>query len=232
MRARLRLKRGSSLPDELAHVAEEASRLLVAVAAGDEEAAQRYDTLLYPVLLKVVKLRGQSLQQQARGLVGRSVSVPVVPAGDINMIANDVTVEALSRARRNASKFDPARGDGATWAINAAALAYVDVVRTTYGTRRVASAVPVDPDELDAPASLSGFDPAAITETRAALDAALQGLTREERFVVLARYQAGMPYAEIALYLFDDAQKSKAVDNLLQSARRKLAAAERDWNAQ
>jgi len=62
------------------------------------------------------------------------------------------------------------------------------------------------------------------------VQAALDRLTPQERFAVLAQAQYGMAYSEIATYMFNDPLQTKQVDRLLQAARRKLAEAERAWN--
>jgi len=161
--------------------------------------------------------------------------VPVVPACDVDLIANDVAVHALERARATARRFDPARGDGVMWALRAAAFSYVDVVRATYGTRRALTIVPSDDEELAAAVDTGGGapDPAVVVEQRAALDAALATLAHDERFVVLATMHYGLSYAETAQLLFGDAGQVQVrrVDRLRQSARRSLANAEERWRA-
>lgn len=212
-----------------------ASMLLRAVAAGVPGAAQDYDTLLYPVIYAAVKQRGRLLASQAARLTGTGgMPVPAVPACDLDWIANDVAVHALERARTTARRFDPARGDGVTWALRAASFSYIDVVRATYGFRRGLTIVPTDDEQLTAIADAGGGtpDPAVIVEQRAAIDAALAALTDEERFVVLATMHYGLSYAETAQLLFGDAGRVRCVDRLRQSARRALAEAEQRWRSQ
>lgn len=217
---------------EPVEIATRASLLLRAVAADVPGAAQDYDTLLYPLIYAAVKQRGRTLASKAARLTGTDgMPVPVVPACDLEWIANDVAVHALERARATAGRFDPARGDGVTWALRAATFSYIDVVRTTYGARRALTIVPTDDDALAAAMDCirSAPDPAIVVEQRAALDEALATLTDEERFVVLATLHLGFSYAETARLLFGDAAQVRRVDRLRQSARRSLADAEQRW---
>lgn len=218
-------------PEELAT---RATSLLVAVAEGRMGAAQEYDTLLYPVIFNAVKQRGRLLVRQAAQLTGTDgMSVPFVPDCDLEWVANDVAVHALDRARANAGKFDPTRGDGASWALRQAAFSYVDVVRSTYDARRAITMVPTTDEQLTTAANRLRVvdDPAVVVEQRAALDAALAALPVDERSVVLLTMYYGLTYAETAELVFRDASQVRRVDRLRQSARRRLAAAEQAWRA-
>jgi len=209
--------------------------LLRAVAAKVPGAAQDYDTLLYPLLYAAVKQRGHLLSSQAARLTGTDgIPVPPVPACDIEWIAHDVAVHALARARATAQRFDPARGDGATWALRAARFSYIDVVRAAYDARRTLKVVPTEDQQLIDASDRAGCapDPAVVVAQRQALDAALSALTDEQRLVVLATIHYGFSYAETAYLLCGDATMVRRVDRLLQTARRALAAAERRWRAE
>lgn len=213
-------------------VANRATELLLDVAAGRLAAAREYDTLLYPLIFAWVKRRNRSLASQAARLTGATGQyVPGVPESDLEWIANDVAVHALDRVRANATKFDPARGDGASWALRQAAISYVDVVRNAYGVRRTMSVVPVEDQDLDdlLHRGGGGMDPATVVEQRAALDAVLSALPDQERRVVLLVLHYGFTYAETAEIVFGDASRTKRVDRLLQSGRRRIAAAEQVW---
>jgi RNA polymerase sigma factor (sigma-70 family) len=210
-----------------------ATDLLVRLAHEADPALEKaYDELLFRDLYDVVRRRGIALAMRPAETSIKGVWLPRVQPGDLDAIALDTTVAALERARRTAARFDPQRGDGASWALGAAGYAYVDAVRDFYLTRRKGAVQSVDPAELgDLPDPRgSSANPAQIAETRAALVDALSRLTDDERFVVLAQAQYGMSYAEIAQYRFDGPLDVKRVDRLLQSARRKLTAAERAWN--
>lgn len=212
-----------------------ATELLLRLAQEHDPAlARAYDELLFQDLYSIVRRRGLSLAMNAAEKSIKGVWVPRVQPGDLDAISLDATVGALERARRTASRFDPDRGDGASWALGAAGFAYVDAVRDFYRVRRKGDTVSVDPAEL---AELtdqhgSGPTPEQITETRQALLHALSRLTDDERFVILAQAQYGMSYAEMAQYRFGGPLEVRKVDRLLQSARRKLAEAERSWNEQ
>lgn len=219
---------------EPVEIASRASMLLRAIAAGVPGAADDYDTLLYPLIYAAVKKRGRLLASQAARLTGTdAMPLPTVPVCDLDLIANDVAVQALERARATAQRFDPARGDGLMWAFRAASFSYVDVVRATYGTRRALVMVPTEDEQLTQAADGAGCapDPAVVIEQRAALDAALATLTDAERFVVLATMHYGLSYAETAQLLFGDAGLARRVDRLRQSARRALAKADQQWRA-
>lgn len=210
-----------------------ATRLLLAVAEGADGSAREYDTLLYPLVLAMVKKRGRLLAVDAARLTGTDgMGVPLVPDCDREWVANDVTVHALERARAQAARFDPARGDGASWALRQASFSYVDVVRTAYGSRRSLTVLPQDIATLTELVDSSGMvsaGPEAVVEARAALDAALSALNYQERFVILATLHYGLSYAETAELLLADSTMTKRIDRLLQAARRKLAAAETTW---
>jgi len=213
----------------------QATALLLVVAQDPSEQARGdFDSFLYPFLLATAKRRGRWLAADAARVAGGSpLGVPHVPERDLNDVAHMVTVDALERARRTAGRFDPARGDGATWALGALALSYVDVVRREYGARRLLTEQPVSSDDLaelvDRRAAADAGNPAARYETVEAIDQALRRLTPDERFVLLARLQAGLSYREIAAYRFHDPGKTKQVDRLLQSARAKVRAAEDEY---
>lgn len=213
--------------------AERATELLLRLASErDSSLARAYDELLFKDLHDVIRRRGVTLAMRAAESTGNGVWVPRVQPGDLDVIALDATVAALERARRSADRFDPSRGDGASWALGAAGFAYVDVVRDFYQVRRRGQMVSVDPAELEeiSDRRTTMASPEGIAETRAALLDALERLTNDERYAVLAQAQYGMSYSEIATYLFGDPLQVRKVDTLMQRSRRKLAEAERAWN--
>jgi DNA-directed RNA polymerase specialized sigma24 family protein len=213
--------------------AERATELLVRLAhEQNPQLARAYDELLFKDLYNVVRRRGVSLAMRAAETAVKGVWLPRVQPGDLDAIALDATVGALERARRTADRFDPARGDGGSWALGATGFAYIDAVRDFYLVRRKGELVNVDPADLDELAGqrTTGATTEQIAETRAALMDALERLTSDERYVVLAQAQYGMSYTEIATYRFGSPLETKKVDRLLQSARRKLTVAERAWN--
>lgn len=218
--------------DDAPALAARGTELLLDVAAAVPGAAKKYDTLLYPVLYVLVKRRGRALASDAARAVGAGpLGVPAVPACDVESIANDVAVHALERARANANRFDPSRGDGASWAIRQASFSYVDVVRSTYGSRRAAAVIPVDDADLEAVSNRRspGLDPGVVVEMRAALDAALGSLSPQERFVVLSTRHHGYTYVETAELLFGDPSQVRRVERLLRTAQGSLLQAQREW---
>jgi len=209
--------------------AERATELLVRLAhEEDPMLARAYDELLFKDLYDVVRRRGVALAMRAAESAVKGIWLPRVQPGDLNAIALDATVGALERARRTADRFDRSRGDGASWALGAAGFAYIDAVRDFYLVRRKGEEVSVDPADFGQLADR--HTPEQLVETRTALMDALDRLTSDERYLILAREQYGMSYTEIATYRFGTTSDVKKVDSLLQSARRKLAEAERAWN--
>ncbi len=220
-------------PLPLRAIADRATELLVKVAAEDEAAARDYDDLLYLPLFRALKQRGNLTARDASRLSGSDVGLPTVRVEDLDEVAHDATSTGLARARAAALRFDPMRGDGATWALNASAMAYRDVVRDRYGVRRKHVSEPVDPAEMAEVIDQSSIaiDPARHAQARDALTTALRELSPEERFVVLGRFQSGLTSKEISLYLWGNEQATRKVDTLLQSARRKLRRAEERWRS-
>lgn len=214
-----------------AAIARRATVLLVAVAHGDRSAAVLYDDLLADLLYRIASRRGRFLAASAAERLGLPPGGLPVRAADEDEVANVAVELALNRARGAALRFDPAKGDGASWALGALGAAYMDAVRHVTRSRRIAVELPVG-DELEPLAGAGEADPASIVAARDAVMRALEELSRDERFVIVARLQYGFTYGEIAEQLFRDAAAAKRVDRLLQSARIKLRAAEKRWAAQ
>ncbi len=211
-------------------LAERATRLLSAVARGDSEAASQYDALLFGFLRETALRRGRALAGEAAARAGVEVgSGAFVPAAELEEVATLAAEIALRRARASALRFDPERGDGASWALGALGHAYRDAVREVRRSRRGLVEEPTDDAALAAHAPLTDADPYLQVEIRDALARALGRLEPYERFAILALLQYGMPYAEISLYLFGDETQTKRVDRLLQSARAKLRQAHAEW---
>lgn len=212
-------------------VAARATALLEAIREGDEAAASEYYALLFPVLFDQAKRRGRLLASRIPG----GSTLPPIRTADLEDVAALASEFALERARGNAHRFDRNRGDGASWALGALPAAYLDAARSVTQSRRVHAGAELLVDDLAGEVERQGAplavttDPEAIAIARDELDRALAELTEDERYVVLAKMHLGLSYAEIALYRFHDASRVKQVDHLLQSARRKLDAAERRW---
>lgn len=209
-----------------------ATRLLLAVAAGEPAAAKEYDELLFEHLVTHVVRRGNLMAADAMRLARiDQAPVPFVNPRDLDEIAHDVAVHALERARRSADRFDPTRGDGAAWAYRAAALSFLDVIRARTGARRSHQEIPVDCEDLVRECDAVSQDPgpAMRYELQEALDRALRDLEPLERKVLLLKKQFGYSYRELAHMLLGDAGATKAIDKLLQNALRKLRKADKEY---
>lgn len=212
-------------------VAARATALLAAIRGGDEAAASEYYALLFQVLFDQAKRRGRLLASRVPG----GSTLPPIRIADLEDVAALAAEFALERARGNAHRFDPSRGDGASWALGALPAAYLDAARSVTQSRRVHSEAELLVDDLADEVERQGAplavttDPESIVIARDELDRLLAELTEDERYVVLAKMHLGLSYAEIALYRFHDPSRTKHVDHLLQSSRRKLDAAERRW---
>lgn len=214
-----------------AHSATRATALLLAVAAGRPGAVTALQTELYPLLFNRAKQRATSMSTTVRmGTDG--IAVPAVPAADRDSVAHDVTVQALERLVQTAGRFDPDAGDGLTWAFRQVNFCYIDVVRNTYQARRALQVVPTADEKLVEIAQPRSYtaDPALVAEARAALRAALDTLSEEERSVILAIMDQGHTYAETALMVYGDAAATDRVDRVKRRAKQKLAAFEQSWN--
>jgi DNA-directed RNA polymerase specialized sigma24 family protein len=76
---------------------------------------------------------------------------------------------------------------------------------------------------------LEQSDPTVQVEVKDALQRALDLLTDDERYVILATLQYGFTYRETAELRFGDATETKRVDRLLQTARAKLREVHQAW---
>jgi len=214
-------------------VAAQATALLLRIASGDEGSVNKYDELLFPVLLEIAERRGRFLAAEAAARFGGSGGSPGtgtrIQSTDLEEVASLAAWTALRRARASSLRFDPARGDGASWAIGALGAAYLDAAREVGRVRRGLAEVPIGDNPEDLPLARIQQDPEAIVEARDALDRVLAQLSDDERFVIIAKLHYGLSYREIASVRFGDAEATKTVDRLLQSARGKIREAEAAW---
>ena len=104
--------------------------------------------------------------------------------------AEDVTAAAFERAYRKRSRFDPGRGTPRAWLFGIARNAALDELRRR---RRHTELVDEPLDESAAPE-----ERAEVGLRRAALRAALAGLTPRERELIVLKFFAGLSNAEIA----------------------------------
>ena len=210
-------------------LANRATKLLLAVREGSAEAATNYDALLYDFLKNTAMRRGRFMAADAAAQLHIEGTSANVQRSDLEEVAEIAALNALRRARASALRFDPSKGDGATWALGALRFAYLDAQREVTGARSGGHDVPTEDSVLHARIALYSADPAIQVAARDTLERALRALTEDERFVLLAKVQHGMAYTEIAALRFGDETKTKLVDRLLQSARQKLADAQAAW---
>jgi RNA polymerase sigma-70 factor (ECF subfamily) len=158
-----------------ADVHEDALRALVGrLAAGDQNAlGPLYDATSRPVYALVVRI--------------------LFLAAD----AEEVTLDIYCQAWRNASRFDPARGDVLGWLLNSARSRAIDRLRSrgASAARReetLEGAVPL-PDPAPGPEEAS-----ASSQRSRRVRAALALLSDEQREVIELAYFEGLTHAEIA----------------------------------
>lgn len=210
-------------------LAKRATELLLGVREGSAEAADNYDALLYGFLKNTAMRRGRFMAADAAAQLHIEGSSGNVQRSDLEDVAEIAALNALRRARASALRFDPSRGDGATWALGALRFAYLDAQREVTGSRSAGHDVPTEDSVLHARSAFDDADPAVQVAARDALERALGALTEDERFVLLAKIHHGMAYTEIAAFRFGDETKTKLVDRLLQSARQKVAHVQAEW---
>lgn len=210
-------------------LAKRATALLIAVREGSVEAAANYDALLYDFLKNTAMHRGRFMAADAAAQLHIEGTSANIQRSDLEDVAGIAALNALRRARASALRFDPSKGDGATWALGALRFAYLDAQREVTGSRSGGHDVPTEDSVLHARIALDEADPSVQVAARDALERTLGALTEDERFVLLAKVQHGMAYTEIAALRFGDEMRTKTVDRLLQSARRKLVEAQAQW---
>lgn len=212
-----------------APLARRATELLIAVRGGSVEAAANYDALLYDFLKNTAMRRGRFMAADAAAQLHIEGTSGNIQPADLEEVAEIAALNALRRARASALRFDPSKGDGATWALGALRFAYLDAQREVTSSRSGGHDVPTEDSVLHARIAFDAADPAVQVAARDAIQRALGALTHDERFVLLAKVQHGMAYTEIAALRFGDETQTKTVDRLLQSARRKLIDAQAAW---
>ena len=157
-------------------------RDLVARAAdGDEQAIaalyDRYGTVLYAVAYRVVGQRAD---------------------------AEDVVVEALAQAWREATRFEPSRGSVAGWLTMIARSRALDVVRARVRRDRITATAAADQPQSSPAMGDSRADPADSydhAERRGQVQQALQTLSPPQRQAIELAYFEGLSQSEIAARL-------------------------------
>lgn len=208
-------------------VAQQATALLLAIAVEpDGPAGQAYDALCYPALLRFLRNRAGLAKWTATQQTGTGGELPFVVFADADEVAHDAVVLGLRRAKRAAERFDPAKGDGLSWALRQTVYAYREVVVERAGARRKLRVAPVDDARLEEIAEARAVsDPADEVAAADLLDRCMAPLNPEEAQAVLLFERSGCSYQEIAMILFGSATATKRVDRLLQGARAKMRAA-------
>ncbi len=203
----------------------EGLRLMLGVA--DEPTPQlirAFDAYFYPLVVHYVRKRRYTLGRMA----GRA-AVPdgVLPADRRDEAAHMTAVIALNRARASAKDFDPERGTAEDWVLRAAAWAFQETTRDLTDRRRRLKLVATDDDELQRQVDdrRTAPDTFEIVAARERLASIFELLTAEEQHAVILCRRDGHTYAEAAEILFGDAEATKRIDRLLQSATVKLRSA-------
>jgi len=160
------------MPNSVAPPSSPADLELVArVAAGDESAIgilyDRYGAVLYAVAFRVLGERAD---------------------------AEEVVLEALAQAWRDAARFEPGRGSVAGWLATIARSRALDVVRVrNRRSRLAAAAAAAAPDALPGPESALDHE-----ERRREVRRALDALSPAQRQAIELAYFEGLSQSEIA----------------------------------
>lgn len=211
-------------------IAARATSLLMAIQGGDADAVELYDDLLFETLRTTGLRRGRFMAASAAERLGTAAPQGDMPGVDWDAVASDAATTALKRARAAALRFDPAKGNGLSWALGALGPAFLDELRTATGARRMLREMPLSDMEVVDPLAGSGSgDPYTVAEARDSLRRALASLDDDERYVVVAALHYGMSHREIASYRFGDPTQERRVSRLLERARYRLRGAHEQW---
>jgi len=211
-------------------VAARATALLMAIRDADADAVELYDDLLFETLRTTGLRRGRFMAASAAASFGTAAPQGDMSGVDWDAVASDAATTALIRARAASLRFDPAKGDGVSWALGALGPAFLDQLRNATGARRSLQEMPLsDMDVVDPLAGSGSGDPYTIAEARDSLRRALASLDDDERYVVVAALHYGMSHREIAAYRFGDPDQDRRVGRLLERARYRLRGAHDEW---
>jgi DNA-directed RNA polymerase specialized sigma24 family protein len=202
---------------------------LLAELAEDAEGplAGTFDALAYNVVVDYAMTRCGGLRRRARGQTGQNLPVYDVPDDLLEDIAHETAWRTCESVRNNAGKFDPDLGGAANWVLGRAALVYLGLARKLHAQRARFG-------ELNDPHDLTGIldrdDYPDDESAQRALDAeALQEaaacLSQREAAVFFGIVLFDLAKRDIAMQLYGAPDKEKAVDGVLQRAKKKLAAA-------
>jgi RNA polymerase sigma-70 factor (ECF subfamily) len=157
----------------------DADALLLAVAAGDEQAVARlydaYASLLYALALRIVRAPED---------------------------AEEVVLEAFTQAWRDAPRFDPARGSAVAWLVSIARSRALDRVRSSARVRRTADRAVASAPADETPAMSTWRDDpessAERTDRYARIASAVRALAPPVREVVELAFAEGLTHSELA----------------------------------
>ncbi len=157
----------------------DADALLLAVAAGDEQAVARlydgYASLLYALALRIVRAPED---------------------------AEEVVLEAFTQAWRDAPRFDPSRGSAVAWLVSIARSRALDRVRSSTRARRTADRAAAAAPVGEPPAMGTWRDDpesgAERTDRYARVASAVRALAPPVREVVELAFAEGLTHSELA----------------------------------
>lgn len=209
-------RRGRELLDELA-------------ADPDSDCWKQFDALFYEHVWRYLFANQAVLNARvARYLKVDGVVAPDIQPGEVREVTHDATLTALRRVREKAARFDPDRGTPTIWVIGAAEWAWIDVCKAIAKARRSDRLQFVAPDDLvDEPDRNPSTEEHVLRHLQdaEALEDAARHVDENEFAALRLVVTAGYSYAEAAKVMFGDETKTKQVDRLLTSGKRKLAEA-------
>ncbi len=181
------------------------------------EIARVFDRELYPLALWFGQKRASHVAPRIlRPTLRHDIYLPGVPSRDLMDVAQEAAITGLRRARRDAARYDPRRGDALAWVMCKVAFAYVDVVRKLVeraGLRYEPTDEPILHRIADAQTDL----PPSRERILIANDV-LNRLPPEERLVLMLRKAFMMTRYETAEQVYGDVTQVKLVDRVLARA--------------
>lgn len=201
---------------------------LLAQLAEDAEGplAATFDALAYNLVFDYAMTRCGDLRKRARAHTAENLPVYDVPDDLLDEVAHETAWRTCANVRESAAKFDPALGSAGSWVVGRAALMYLDIARKLHKqTERFG--------ELSDPLDLVGLldaDERPDESAQRLLDAeayeeAAACLSDRERAVFFGVVIFDLRKRDIAIQLYGTADKEKAVDGVLQRAKKKMQAA-------
>src|SRR5215471_8093051 len=112
--------------------------------------------------------------------------------------AEDVLSDVFWQVWQQSTRYDPSRGKPVAWLLTIARTRAIDRLRSM--GRELTQTINID-ERKDPPQAPSGPDPFVQTDTRQAVQAALQSLPEQQRIPLEMAYFQGMSHTEIAAAL-------------------------------